>query len=130
MFSPAGHCGGPAQWAYHLILPWFTFALLYAAIYTRMIRASTLETLNEDYVRTARAKGAAGGMVIRSHVLRNAMLPVVTMLGDGHRRLARSRPLRGVGVRVTRARPAVRDQPGATRLPRPARHHDRTRPSS
>ena len=81
VFSPAGNCGGPAQWAYHLILPWFTFALMYAAIYTRMIRASTLETLNEDYVRTARAKGAPEWMVIRSHVLRNAMLPVVTMLG-------------------------------------------------
>jgi len=54
---------------------------MYAAIYTRMIRASTLETLNEDYVRTARAKGAPEWMVLRSHVLRNAMLPVVTMLG-------------------------------------------------
>ncbi len=81
VFSPAGNCGGPAQWAYHLILPWFTFALMYAAMYTRMIRASTLETLNEDYVRTARAKGAPEWMVIRSHVLRNALLPVVTMLG-------------------------------------------------
>jgi peptide/nickel transport system permease protein len=81
VFSPAANCGGPAQWAYHLILPWFTFALMYAAIYTRMIRASTLETLDEDYVRTARAKGAREWMVIRSHVLRNAMLPVVTMLG-------------------------------------------------
>ena len=81
VFSPASNCGGPAQWAYHLLLPWFTFALMYAAIYTRMIRASTLETLNEDYVRTARAKGAPEWLVIRSHVLRNAMLPVVTMLG-------------------------------------------------
>ncbi|HEU4943318.1 MAG TPA: ABC transporter permease [Gaiellaceae bacterium] len=81
VFSPASNCGGPAQWAYHLLLPWFTFALMYAAIYTRMIRASTLETLNEDYVRTARAKGAPEWLVVRSHVLRNAMLPVVTMLG-------------------------------------------------
>ena len=81
VFSPATNCGGPAQWAYHLILPWFTFALMYAAIYTRMIRASTLETLDEDYVRTARAKGAPEWLVLRSHVLRNAMLPVVTMLG-------------------------------------------------
>jgi peptide/nickel transport system permease protein len=81
VFSPATHCGGPYQWAYHLILPWLTFAFMYAAIYMRMIRASTLETLNEDYVRTARAKGAPEWLVIRSHVLRNAMLPVVTMLG-------------------------------------------------
>ena len=81
VFSPASNCGGPAQWAYHLLLPWFTFALMYAALYTRMVRASTLETLEEDYVRTARAKGAPEWLVIRSHVLRNAMLPVVTMLG-------------------------------------------------
>jgi peptide/nickel transport system permease protein len=81
VFSPSSNCGGPGQWAYHLILPWFTFAFMYAAIYMRMIRASTLETLNEDYVRTARAKGAPEWLVLRSHVLRNAMLPVVTMLG-------------------------------------------------
>jgi peptide/nickel transport system permease protein len=81
VFSPASNCGGPAQWAYHLILPWFTFAFMYAAIYMRMIRASTLETLDADYVRTARAKGAPEWLVLRSHVLRNAMLPVVTMLG-------------------------------------------------
>jgi peptide/nickel transport system permease protein len=81
VFSPGGNCGGPAQWAYHLLLPWFTFAFMYAAIYMRMIRASTLETLDEDYVRTARAKGAPEWLVLRSHVLRNAMLPVVTMLG-------------------------------------------------
>jgi peptide/nickel transport system permease protein len=81
VFSPAGNCGGPAQWAYHLLLPWFTFAFMFAAIYMRMIRASTLETLDEDYVRTARAKGAPEWLVLRSHVLRNAMLPVVSMLG-------------------------------------------------
>jgi peptide/nickel transport system permease protein len=81
LFSPTTGCGGPAQWAYHMLLPWFTFALMYAALYMRMIRASTLETLEEDYVRTARAKGAPEWLVIRSHVLRNAMLPVVTMLG-------------------------------------------------
>ena len=73
--------GGPWQWFYHLILPWCTFALLFAALYVRMIRANVMETLNEDYVRTARAKGAPEGQVIRSHVLRNALLPVVTMLG-------------------------------------------------
>jgi peptide/nickel transport system permease protein len=81
VFSPTTECGGPLQWAYHMILPWFTFAFMYAALYMRMIRASTLETLEEDYVRTARAKGAPEWLVIRSHVLRNAMLPVVTMLG-------------------------------------------------
>jgi peptide/nickel transport system permease protein len=75
------YCSGFVQWFWHLILPWLTFALLYAALYARMIRASVIETMNEDYVRTARAKGAAEGQVLRAHVLRNAMLPVVTMLG-------------------------------------------------
>ena len=79
--NPIGNCGGPAQWAYHLILPWVTFALLFAALYARMIRANVMETLNEDYVRTARAKGASEARVMRSHVLRNALLPIVTMLG-------------------------------------------------
>ena len=79
--NPVGSCGGPAQWAYHLILPWITFAILFAALYARMIRANVMETMNEDYVRTARAKGAPEWQVMRSHVLRNAMLPVVTMLG-------------------------------------------------
>ena len=78
---PPGQPGGPVQWAYHLILPWITFMILFAALYVRMIRANVMETLNEDYVRTARAKGAPEAVVLRSHVLRNAMLPVVTMLG-------------------------------------------------
>jgi peptide/nickel transport system permease protein len=79
--NPATDCGGVAQWAYHMALPWFTFALLFAASYTRFIRAQVTETLNEDYVRTARAKGAPAWIVMRSHVLRNALLIVVTTLG-------------------------------------------------
>jgi peptide/nickel transport system permease protein len=77
----SGLPGGPAQWAYHMILPWITFAILFAALYVRMIRANVMETLNEDYVRTARAKGAPEQRILFSHVLRNALLPVVTMLG-------------------------------------------------
>jgi peptide/nickel transport system permease protein len=79
--AESGEAGGPAQWAYHMILPWITFAILFAALYVRMIRANVMETLNEDYVRTARAKGAPEQRVLFSHVLRNALLPVVTMLG-------------------------------------------------
>ena len=79
--NPSTDCGGPVQWAYHMVLPWITFAILFAALYVRMIRANTLDTMNEDYVRTARAKGAPEWLVLRSHILRNAMLPVVTMLG-------------------------------------------------
>jgi peptide/nickel transport system permease protein len=81
LISPTGECGGPVQWAWHLMLPWATFAMLFAATYTRMIRAYVMETLNEDYVRTARAKGATERRVLARHVIRNAMLPIVTLLG-------------------------------------------------
>jgi peptide/nickel transport system permease protein len=77
----ATSCGGPIQWAYHLMLPWITFAILFAALYVRMIRANVLDVLDEDYVRTARAKGMSEFKVLRRHVLRNAFLPVITMLG-------------------------------------------------
>jgi peptide/nickel transport system permease protein len=79
--ADTGLPGGPWQWFYHLILPWCTFALLFAALYVRMIRANVMETMNEDFVRTARAKGAPERQVLFSHTLRNALLPVVTMLG-------------------------------------------------
>jgi peptide/nickel transport system permease protein len=81
LVSPTGDCGGPVQWAYHLILPWCTFAVLFAATYVRMIRAYVIETLTEDYVRTARSKGASEARVLRNHVIRNALLPIVTILG-------------------------------------------------
>jgi peptide/nickel transport system permease protein len=81
--SPAdtAECGGPVQWAYHMILPWSTFMILFAALYVRLIRANVMETMHEDYVRTARAKGAPERRVLRSHILRNSLLPVVTILG-------------------------------------------------
>jgi peptide/nickel transport system permease protein len=78
---PGATCGGPVDWFDHMILPWTTFAILFTAIYVRMIRANVMDTLGEDYVRTARAKGAPERQVMTRHVLRNAMLPVVTMLG-------------------------------------------------
>jgi peptide/nickel transport system permease protein len=79
---PAGsNCGGPADWFTHMLLPWATFAILFTAVYVRMVRANVMDTLGEDYVRTARAKGAPEPRVIVRHVLRNALLPVVTMLG-------------------------------------------------
>ena len=83
IYNPASpnQCGGPKYWAYHLFLPWLTFALVFAALYARMIRASLLEAMNEDYVRTARAKGASTFRVLRAHVFRNALLPVITMFG-------------------------------------------------
>ena len=81
-FAPTGTplpCGGVGQWAWHLVLPWFTFALFFVALYMRIVRARMLEVLDEPYIRTARAKGASEARVIRSHALRNAIAPVVTM---------------------------------------------------
>jgi len=77
----SSQCSGPVQWAYHMILPWCTFMVLFAALYVRLIRANVMETMSEDYVRTARAKGASEGRVLVQHVLRNSLLPVVTILG-------------------------------------------------
>ena len=77
----ASQCGGVLDWAYHLILPWTTLGLVIAGTYVRFVRAEVMETMTQDYVRTARAKGAPENVVMRSHVLRNAMLPVVTMVG-------------------------------------------------
>src|SRR5258708_5062918 len=76
LLNPTTSCGGPAQWAWHLVLPWFTYAFLFAALYVRLIRATVMEVSKEDYVRTARAKGAQETKVISSHVLRNALLPI------------------------------------------------------
>jgi peptide/nickel transport system permease protein len=78
---PGAVCGGLVQWFWHLVLPWLTFASLYGALYVRMIRANVLEAMHEDYVRTARAKGAGEMRIISRHVLRNALLPLITMLG-------------------------------------------------
>lgn len=71
----------PGQWLYHLLLPGLVLALQFAAIYVRITRSQMLDTLSEDYVRTARAKGAGETRVIVRHAFRNAMLPIVTMFG-------------------------------------------------
>jgi len=64
----------------HIIMPAFSLGLIYAALLTRMVRSSMLEVLNEDYVRTARAKGLVERAVIMRHALKNALLPVVTVI--------------------------------------------------
>ena len=71
----------PKSWAQHMILPWFTLALLLAATYTRLTRSSMLDVLGEDYIRTARAKGLKERRVIYRHALRSALTPVVTQFG-------------------------------------------------
>jgi peptide/nickel transport system permease protein len=88
----AGHAWFPAggyeplsagvwPWVNHLILPWVALALLLAATYTRLTRASMLDVLGEDYVRTARSKGISEHRVVYRHALRSALTPVVTQFG-------------------------------------------------
>ncbi len=69
----------PGQWAYHLVLPWITLAIGFAAVYIRYIRTMTSEQLSEDYTRTAKAKGASTARVLSRHVGRN-LLPTITVL--------------------------------------------------
>jgi peptide/nickel transport system permease protein len=71
----------PAEWAQSLILPWFVLATTFAAIYARLLRGSLLEVLNEDYIRTARAKGLNERTVVLRHGVRSAITPIVTVLG-------------------------------------------------
>jgi peptide/nickel transport system permease protein len=70
-----------AVMAGRFILPWFVLALAFAAFYSRMVRGNLIETMSEDYIRTARAKGISERKVIFKHGLRSALTPVVTMLG-------------------------------------------------
>jgi peptide/nickel transport system permease protein len=69
----------PAEWFYHLILPWFVLAVLFIGFYGRVLRSNILDSINEDYVRTARAKGLNPRRVMIKHVLRNSMIPIVTL---------------------------------------------------
>ncbi len=71
----------PLEWAYHLILPWITLAILYAGFYSRVLRSNMLDAMNSDYVRTARAKGLSERQVMTRHVLRNSLIPIVTLFG-------------------------------------------------
>jgi peptide/nickel transport system permease protein len=71
----------PWEWARHLILPWVTLALLSIGFYSRVLRSNMLDVMNEDYVRTARAKGLSERQVMTKHVLRNSLIPVITLFG-------------------------------------------------
>ena len=81
---PLGYVGlsqNPGQWALHLLFPWLTLAALYAGIYARIVRGEILEALNEDYVRTARAKGLTERRILIRHALRCSLIPVVSLFG-------------------------------------------------
>lgn len=71
----------PGKWFNGMVLPWVSLAFLYAAMYARLTRATMLEVLNEDYIRTARAKGLTEPVVIGKHAMRSTMTPILTVLG-------------------------------------------------
>ncbi len=71
----------PGQWARHLILPWFTVAMVTASTYARLTRGSMMDVLGEDYIRTANAKGLSRSRVIYRHAVRSALTPLVTQFG-------------------------------------------------
>lgn len=84
IFPPGGYVPltqNPVSWAQHLILPWIVLAFLYAALYARLTRANMLETMTEDYIRTARAKGLPERTVVGKHGLRAALTPIITIFG-------------------------------------------------
>ena len=80
MFAPYGG-GGPLDLALHLVLPALTLAAASVTIIARLTRSTMLDTLGQDYVRTARAKGVGEGGVVLRHGLKNALIPIVTVVG-------------------------------------------------
>jgi peptide/nickel transport system permease protein len=71
----------PGQWLKHLIAPWFTLSVLFIGFYSRVLRSTILDTINEDYVRTARAKGLSERQVLIRHILRNSLIPIISLWG-------------------------------------------------
>ena len=71
----------PAQWFWHLLLPWVVLAVLFIGFYGRVLRGNILDAINEDYVRTAKAKGLAPRRILIRHVLRTSLIPIVTLFG-------------------------------------------------
>jgi len=69
------------EWVKHMILPWTVLATLHVGVYSRVLRSNVLDTINDDYVRTARAKGLTERRVMIHHVLRNSLIPIVTLWG-------------------------------------------------
>jgi peptide/nickel transport system permease protein len=84
-FFPDGEYVGltsnPASWFSHLILPWLVLAVLFIGFYGRVLRGNILDTINEDFVRTAKAKGLSPRRILVKHVLRTSLIPIVTLFG-------------------------------------------------
>ncbi|MGH2920325.1 MAG: ABC transporter permease [Solirubrobacteraceae bacterium] len=71
----------PVDWFYHLIMPWTALSILFIGFYSRVLRSNVLDTINDDHVRTARAKGIPERQIMLKHVLRNSLIPIVTLWG-------------------------------------------------
>jgi peptide/nickel transport system permease protein len=71
----------PLEWVKHLIMPWLALSVLFIGVYSRVLRSTILDTVNDDFVRTARAKGLNERQVMTRHVLRNSLIPIVTLFG-------------------------------------------------
>jgi peptide/nickel transport system permease protein len=71
----------PVGWLTHLIMPWTALSVLFIGVYSRILRSTVLDTINEDFVRTARAKGLSERQVLVRHVLRNSLIPVISLWG-------------------------------------------------
>jgi peptide/nickel transport system permease protein len=82
LFPNAGYVpltDDPAQWAWHMALPWLALTILFVGVYARVLQVAILEAMHSDYVRTARAKGLSERRVVLRHALRNALIPVVAL---------------------------------------------------
>ena len=71
----------PWEWFYHLLMPWTALSILFIGVYSRVLRSNVLDTMSDDFVRTARAKGVGERQVLLKHVLRNSLVPIVTLWG-------------------------------------------------
>ena len=107
---------GVWEWLRHLILPSIALGTVYVALITRMTRASMLDVLAQDYIRTAEAKGLAPEQVLIGHALKNAAIPVVTIIGVGVALADQRRDRHRNGVRAARHRPSHRRRDPASRL--------------
>jgi peptide/nickel transport system permease protein len=84
IFPNAGYVGitvSPTEWLYHMVLPWVTLSAVFVGIYSRVLRSTILDMQNEDFVRTARAKGLSERQVMIRHILRNSVIPIVSLWG-------------------------------------------------
>jgi peptide/nickel transport system permease protein len=71
----------PWEWFKHLLMPWIALSVLFIGVYSRVLRSTILDTINDDYVRTARAKGLTERQVMIRHVLRNSLIPIISLFG-------------------------------------------------